>query len=61
MDELRKLGITVTDIECDQNIVANELRLIFNVRLPTERGLDSMLTRLETLPGMRSVKMQRSS
>jgi putative Mg2+ transporter-C (MgtC) family protein len=58
-EELRKLGITVTDIEFDHNIGENESRLIFNVRLATEQGLEPMLTRLESLPGMRSVKVQR--
>lgn len=59
-EELRKLGTTVTDIECDHNIVGNDVRLIFNVRLPTEQGVEQMLTRLESLPGMRSVKVQRT-
>ncbi len=59
LEELRKLGITVTDIEYDNNIGENESRLIFKVRLPNEDGLEPMLTRLESLPGMRSVKVQR--
>ena len=59
LEEMRKLGITVTDIEYDHNIGENESRLIFKVRLPTEDGLEPMLTRLESLPGMRSVKVQR--
>jgi hypothetical protein len=58
-EELRKMGITVTDIEYDHNIGENESRLTFNVRLATEQGLEPMLTRLESLPGMRSVKVQR--
>jgi putative Mg2+ transporter-C (MgtC) family protein len=59
LEELRKLGITVTDIEYEHNIGGNESRLLFKVRLPSEQGLEQMLTRLESLPGMRSVKMQR--
>ena len=58
-EELRKQGVIVSDIEYDHNIAANESRLIFNVRLPTEQGLEPMLVRLESLPGMRSVKVQR--
>jgi putative Mg2+ transporter-C (MgtC) family protein len=58
-EELRKLGITVTDIEYGHNIGENESRMIFNVRLQTEQGLEPMLTRLESLPGMQSVKVQR--
>ena len=59
LEALRKLGVTVTDIEYDQNIVENESRLVFKVRLASEQGLEQMLTRLESLPGMRSVKVQR--
>jgi putative Mg2+ transporter-C (MgtC) family protein len=59
LEELRKLGIAVTDIEYDHNIGENESRLIFKVRLPNEDGLEPMLARLESLPGMRSVKVQR--
>jgi putative Mg2+ transporter-C (MgtC) family protein len=59
LEELRKMGVTVSDIEYDHNIAGNESRLIFNVRLPTEQGLEQMLARLESLPGMRSVKVQR--
>src|ERR1700683_3004979 len=58
-EELRKMGITVTDIEYDHNIGENESRLTFNVRLQTEQGLEPMLTRLESLPGMRGVKVRR--
>ena len=53
------MGITVTDIEYDHNIGENESRLIFKVRLPTEKGLEPMLAHLESLPGMQSVKVQR--
>jgi hypothetical protein len=59
-EELRKLGVIVTDIEYDHNIVANESRLVFKVRLANEQGLEPMLTRLESLPGMRSVKVERT-
>jgi putative Mg2+ transporter-C (MgtC) family protein len=59
LEEMRKLGIAITDIEYDHNIGENESHLIFNVRLPTEQGLEPMLARLESLPGMRSVKVQR--
>ena len=59
LEELRKMGVTVSDIEYDHNIAGNESRLIFNVRLPTEQGLEQMLARLESMPGMRSVKVQR--
>jgi putative Mg2+ transporter-C (MgtC) family protein len=58
-EELRKLGVTVTDIEYDHNIEGNESRVVFKVRLATEKRLDQMLTRLESLPGIRSVKVQR--
>lgn len=58
--ELQKLGITLTDMESEDNIVGNELRLIFNVRLPNEMGVEQMLGRLEGLPGMKSVKVQRT-
>ena len=58
-EELRKQGVIVSDIEYDHNIAGNESRLLFNVRLPTEQGLEPMITRLESLPGMRSVKVQR--
>jgi putative Mg2+ transporter-C (MgtC) family protein len=59
LEELRKLGVSVTDEEYDHNIVGNESRLIFKVRLSTEQGLEQMLTRLESLPGIQSVKVQR--
>jgi putative Mg2+ transporter-C (MgtC) family protein len=60
-DELRKMGVTVTDIEYDHNVVANESRLIFKVRLANEQGIEPMLTRLESLPGMRSIKIECTS
>jgi len=56
--ELRKMRVTVTDIEYDHNIVTNESRLIFKVGLANEQGLEPMLTRLESLPGMMSVKVE---
>jgi putative Mg2+ transporter-C (MgtC) family protein len=59
LEELRKLGVTVTDEEYDHNIVGNESRLIFKVRLSTEQGLEQMLTWLESFPGIQSVKVQR--
>ncbi len=58
-EELQKLGITLTDLESSHNLVANELRLIFDVHIPTEKGVEQMLTRLEALPGVNSVKVQR--
>jgi len=58
--ELRSLGATVTDIEYDHNLEAKESRLLLNVRLRNEQVLEQMLTRLESLPGIRQVKVQRS-
>jgi putative Mg2+ transporter-C (MgtC) family protein len=58
-EELRKLKVTVTDVEYDHNLVGNQSRLIFKVRLPSEQGLEPMLTRLESLPGMQGVKVER--
>jgi putative Mg2+ transporter-C (MgtC) family protein len=59
-EELRKLGISWMDVECDHDVVRNESRLIFNVHLATEQAEEQMLTRLEAVPGMQQIKVQRT-
>ncbi len=58
-EELRKLKVTVTDVEYNHNLVGNRFRLIVKVRLASEQGLEPVLTRLESLAGMQSVKVER--
>jgi len=60
VEELQKSGITLTDMEFDHNLVKNEMSLVFNVRLPNEQSVDQMVTRLEALPGIQSIKVQRT-
>lgn len=57
-EEMRRLGATVTDLEYEFNTTDNESRLVFKVRLANVQCLEQLLHRLETLPGIRRVKVQ---
>lgn len=59
IDEMRRLGATVTDLEYEYDIADNESHLVFKVRLANEQGLEQLLLRLESLPGIRRLKVQR--
>jgi putative Mg2+ transporter-C (MgtC) family protein len=59
IEELRRVGAAVTDLDYDRDLRSNEARFKLTVRLPGEQALDQMLTRLEALPGVRRVKVQR--
>ncbi len=59
IEDLRRVGATVTDIDYDRDMRRNESRLKLTVRLPNEQALDQMLTRQEALSGIRRVKVQR--
>lgn len=60
VEALHGLGATVTELDYDHDRERNEARLTFNVRLPHEEVFDEMLARLEALPGLRRLKVQRS-
>jgi putative Mg2+ transporter-C (MgtC) family protein len=58
-EELRRIGGTISDMDYERNLDKNESRFRFTVRLPNEQALDQMLIRLEGLPGVRRVRVQR--
>jgi putative Mg2+ transporter-C (MgtC) family protein len=58
-EEIRKLGGTVADIEHDHHLRGSKSRLTLDVRLPDQQTLDQILLRLESLPVVRRLKVQR--
>ncbi|WP_010582670.1 MgtC/SapB family protein [Schlesneria paludicola] len=59
-NELKTLGHVVKDLECDDNLAQNELRLTFELRFSTEHAVEPLLTKLESLPGIMSIKLIRT-
>jgi putative Mg2+ transporter-C (MgtC) family protein len=57
--ELTRLKASVTDVEYDHNIEANESKLTFTVSLPSGREAEQLFTRLESLPGVHRIRVQR--
>lgn len=60
-DELHRLGAAVTEVDYDRSLRSDRSKLLLNVRLPDERALDQMRVSLESLPGVRRVRIHRPS
>jgi putative Mg2+ transporter-C (MgtC) family protein len=58
-DEVRNAGGEVTDVDHEHDLRAGRTRLTLDVRLPDRAALDRLVARLETLPMLRRVKVQR--
>lgn len=61
LTELNTLGHVVKDLECDDDFTKDELRLTFELRLANEHAVEPLLARLESLPGIVSIKLLRAA
>lgn len=59
IEELSKIGATVTDMDYDRHVQGKRSRLRLDVRLDDRQQLEQMIARLETLPYVRRFKVQR--
>ena len=59
MEELRAMGVSVVEVEYRRDFQTNESGLLLDVHLSDENVLTTMLARLEAIPEVRSLKVQR--
>ncbi|HMB08273.1 MAG TPA: MgtC/SapB family protein [Isosphaeraceae bacterium] len=58
-EDLRSIGATLTKVGYTRNLTNNRSRLDAEIRLPTEDLEEMLVKRLEMLPGMRRVRVER--
>jgi putative Mg2+ transporter-C (MgtC) family protein len=56
---LRSISATLTKVDYTRNLTNNRSRLDAEIRLPTEDLEETLVKRLEMLPGMRRVRVER--
>lgn len=59
LEQLRSLGARLSEVDYDRNLTTNELTLELDLRLANEQQLENILSRLETFPDVRLIKVQR--
>lgn len=59
LEQLRSLGARLSEVDYDRNLTTNELTLELDLRLANEQQLENSLSRLETFPDVRLIKVQR--
>ncbi len=59
VEELRTIGVSVVEVEYQRDFQTNESSLLLDLHLSNEKVLTAILARLETIPEVRSLKVQR--
>jgi hypothetical protein len=57
---LRPVGGDTTAVDYTRDLVGNHSRMVFSIRLPDERHEEPLMRRLEELPGLRRVEVERA-
>lgn len=58
LDELRALGVPVVELEYQRDFQTNESGLVLELRLPEEKILATIVSHLEKIPEVHSLKIQ---
>jgi putative Mg2+ transporter-C (MgtC) family protein len=61
VEQLRRAGVEVADVDYDLNVHRKRARLLLDVRLRDAAGLDGLLKLLAEMPEVRRVKVQKPS
>lgn len=59
MEDLSAIGVAVVEVEYQRDFQSNESALLLDLHMSDEHRLTSILARLEAIPGVRSLKIQR--
>lgn len=59
MNELHSVGVPVVEVEYQRDLQSNETSLLLDLELADEKVLTTILARLEAIPELRSLKVQR--